>query len=476
MGISRALRSRIERDAKAPEYWYVPKGQAVNVENWDRIAEHLRVLSEFHTTPWEEAQPRYAELLLKRNLIEPYKNQEQSFSAVARMQFPVWRLLGLAWVNTSRVPEVTEIGRRFIEAGSTDERRELLEMQLHRYQFYNPSIARHFADFRTFPVVALYRLLSHVDWKLNWDEFLLFGTRIRSFTEADELADLIDEWRGLTKYEREQLLAVAHTIQATSHTKSREGTTWRKLQDDLNYIQAVLNIPRTLNLTGNLVAVPQGARRRVQRIILEAARSAEVIDYDCEQDWLALYGEAPGSERWSAPWTTASEARAYYERVGRIDAATAAYAKEGRGRTEKVIEEYRKIQVLERVLEDVLEHNLEALEKGLTLLPNGRQYPTAVGPIDLLARDENGIYVVIELKRGRSSDRVVGQIARYITWVVERLGGGKDSRVRGIVVGRQFDKHFGAAVSQLKRVSPYTFDLRVRFEHWETDTEYGKVN
>jgi RecB family endonuclease NucS len=77
----------------------------------------------------------------------------------------------------------------------------------------------------------------------------------------------------------------------------------------------------------------------------------------------------------------------------------------------------------------------------------GRQYPTAVGTIDLLAKDAEGIYVVIELKRGRTSDRVIGQIARYLTWVAQRLGRGKESSVRGIIVGQDFDKHFDAALS-----------------------------
>ncbi len=185
---------------------------------------------------------------------------------------------------------------------------------------------------------------------------------------------------------------------------------------------------------------------------------------EAAQDWLAVYGQVPPKGRWAAPWAQASEARTYYERIGRIDAAVAAYAREDKGRNERAIEEYRRVQVIERVLEDILEHNLDELEKGLTLV--GRQYPTAVGPIDLLAKDPNGIYVVIELKRGRSSDRVVGQIARYLTWTVQRLGHGRNSQVRGIVVGQDFDKHFGAAIAQLKQVSPYTFDLRVRFERW----------
>jgi RecB family endonuclease NucS len=111
------------------------------------------------------------------------------------------------------------------------------------------------------------------------------------------------------------------------------------------------------------------------------------------------------------------------------------------------------------------EHNPDALEKGLNLL--GRQYPTAVGPIDLLAKDTNGVYVVIELKKGQSGDKVVGQIARYLTWVMQRLAGGKDNRVRGVVVGKEFDKRFAAAIAQLKRVASYTFDVKVLFERWQ---------
>jgi hypothetical protein len=147
MGISRSLRKRIESDAKASDYWYVPKAQTISAENWGRIAQHLRILAQFHTVPWEEAQPRYAQELLRRKLIVPYKDHKAGFSAVARMQLPVWRLLGLAWLNSQRVPEITDVGRRFITATTKEHRRELLTMQLHRYQFFNPSNPQHFASF-----------------------------------------------------------------------------------------------------------------------------------------------------------------------------------------------------------------------------------------------------------------------------------------------------------------------------------------
>jgi hypothetical protein len=463
MGASRALRTRVEADARASDYWYVPKGKAASADNWPLIADFLRVLSKFRTVPWEEAQAKYVRALLGQKLIDPYKTYKEGFSAVGRMQLPVWRLLGLAWVNTANVPEVTEVGDLFIKSRK-QQRRELLTMQLHRYQFWNPSAARHFSDFKTFPVLAFYRLLQYTDFHLSWEEFTLFGTRIRSFVDADDLADLVEEWRGLEGKAKEQVLGLAKTLQAERNTKSEEGTTWRKITDDMAYIQAMLSILPTIQMSGDGIQIPRAARSKVRRFVLEAASTAEVIEYRSEQDWLADYGMVPPKERWAKPWATAAEARRYYERVGKIDAATSAFAREQRGRTAKAIDEYRRVQVIERVLEDVLEQNLETLEEGLRLIR--RQYPTAVGPIDILAEDAEGILVVIELKRGRSSDRVVGQIARYMAWVVDRLAKGKDARVRGIVVGREFDKHFEAAISRLRRVSPYTFDLRVLFEPW----------
>lgn len=93
---------------------------------------------------------------------------------------------------------------------------------------------------------------------------------------------------------------------------------------------------------------------------------------------------------------------------------------------------------LESMLEDFIANNLSALEPGLRLFKDedgilGRQYPTEVGTIDLLCVDSNNNLVVIELKRGRESDKVVGQICQYIGWVKTKLA--KNSReVRGIVV------------------------------------------
>ncbi len=70
----------------------------------------------------------------------------------------------------------------------------------------------------------------------------------------------------------------------------------------------------------------------------------------------------------------------------------------------------------------------------------GQQYDTgSVGRIDLLCEDtSSGALVVIELKKGRPSDAVIGQLARYMGWVKEHLAGGRN--VEGIVLTPTHDE------------------------------------
>jgi RecB family endonuclease NucS len=53
----------------------------------------------------------------------------------------------------------------------------------------------------------------------------------------------------------------------------------------------------------------------------------------------------------------------------------------------------------------------DAIEDGLTLVR--REYPTAIGPIDLVCRDDDDTVVAVEVKRRGEIDGVE-QLARYI--------------------------------------------------------------
>ena len=85
---------------------------------------------------------------------------------------------------------------------------------------------------------------------------------------------------------------------------------------------------------------------------------------------------------------------------------------------------------VEAHLQELLAATPDSIERGLTLVR--REYPTAIGPIDLLCRDEDGQVVAIEVKRRGDIDGVE-QLARYI----ERLH--LDSslgQVRGLFVAQ----------------------------------------
>jgi len=66
---------------------------------------------------------------------------------------------------------------------------------------------------------------------------------------------------------------------------------------------------------------------------------------------------------------------------------------------------------VEAHLQELLAASPHAIEHGLTLVR--REYPTAIGPIDLVCRDASGQVVAVEVKRRGEIDGVE-QLARYI--------------------------------------------------------------
>ena len=118
---------------------------------------------------------------------------------------------------------------------------------------------------------------------------------------------------------------------------------------------------------------------------------------------------------------------------------------------------------LEKQIEDYLERNVGRIETGLTLFESegrrGRQYPTDVGVIDLLCCKPNGDFVVVELKRGRGSDIVIGQISRYMGWVKEHLAEGRN--VLGIILAADADDAMQYAVAANPNIRARYFKLKL---------------
>jgi RecB family endonuclease NucS len=66
--------------------------------------------------------------------------------------------------------------------------------------------------------------------------------------------------------------------------------------------------------------------------------------------------------------------------------------------------------------------------------PGHEYHCPKVGAIDLLAKHKSeNKWLVIEMKRDYSSDKVVGQVLRYMGWVKQNLA--KDGEVHGLIIG-----------------------------------------
>lgn len=66
---------------------------------------------------------------------------------------------------------------------------------------------------------------------------------------------------------------------------------------------------------------------------------------------------------------------------------------------------------VEAHLQELLAEQIEILGAGYTLIR--REYPTAIGPVDILSRDELGVTVAVEIKRRGGIDGVE-QLTRYV--------------------------------------------------------------
>jgi len=91
--------------------------------------------------------------------------------------------------------------------------------------------------------------------------------------------------------------------------------------------------------------------------------------------------------------------------------------------------------------------------------PVGQQYATDAGSIDVLAisRDKKRL-LVVELKRGRASDVVVGQVLRYMGFVKEQIAE-DDQVVEGVIIALDDDQRMRWALMSVPSISFYRYQV-----------------
>lgn len=121
---------------------------------------------------------------------------------------------------------------------------------------------------------------------------------------------------------------------------------------------------------------------------------------------------------------------------------------------------------MERHLEDFLVQNWAQTEIGKEFDVYreegevvGKQYLTDTGPLDILAVSKDGKrLLVIELKRGRATDVVVGQLLRYMGYVQEELAT-EDQTVQGIIIALEDDQRLRRALAVTPSVDFYRYQV-----------------
>jgi restriction system protein len=121
---------------------------------------------------------------------------------------------------------------------------------------------------------------------------------------------------------------------------------------------------------------------------------------------------------------------------------------------------------LEKHLEDFLVQNWTHTELGKEYdiyieegEAVGQQYPTDTGPIDILAisKDKRRL-LVVELKKGRATDVVVGQVLRYMGFVQEELAE-ENQTVQGAIIALEDDQRVRRALSVTPNIIFYRYQI-----------------
>lgn len=125
-----------------------------------------------------------------------------------------------------------------------------------------------------------------------------------------------------------------------------------------------------------------------------------------------------------------------------IEAAQRVYARLGFGDADD------NIIILEKGLEEAIKPNLQKLGLKLADKSIRQQFNMGigVGRSDLICVNEKGDLVIVELKRGMTSDETIGQVLRYVGWTRENIAE-NGQKVLGCIVAGDYDEQLRLAAS-----------------------------
>lgn len=349
--------------------------------------------------------------------------------------------LGFCWFE-SHVLWMTPAGIAFMN-GTGGDRRRIFERLLWRYHLSNP-VNQGAIGFNIFPHAALIQiLLTMPDHRITRDEFILFVGRCRTENQIAGTIRLVNDWRQLSDQQQDEVLA---------SVRQRE---FRRRQTDTSYVLG-------LHATASYLERFDDARRR-RGIGLKAGAEAIAgarlaahlggavpIDFQSPGDFIAFHGDPEADVGALANVDYLIDTSQWDKAIAAFKAVPSALRG---GMSESEFEEE---VFLERHLEDYLVNHLDLIETGLVLIK--RQHRIEVGAIDLYCRSATGELVIVELKKVRASDKVFGQLCRYIGCIRAKHAVANQG-VRGYIIGSAIDEklRYAATVAPPGTVRLKTF-------------------
>lgn len=373
-----------------------------------RFAKIVELLATFQGRVWNENAVMKA--VRKEKL-------SAGVSSGARMIRKATENLGFCWFN-DHILTMTPAGLAFIDGTN---RSDVMERLLWRYRLSNP-VNEGAIGFDIFPHIALLRILCSLDdLSVTRDEFILFVGRCRTDADIPKAIEYIKKWRSLSVKEEDSVMAALPS------------TELERRRTDISYVMGFHATAPYLSRFDDKrrrkgIKISAGQDKKIrERLKLPPSEDIELKD---AQAWIAYHGS---SEKAADPLANLDHLLDTSQWTEAIEAFKKLPVALRGGRTPK---QFEADVFLERDLEDYLVERLDLIEPGLKL--KHRQYGIKVGVIDLLATAKNGDLVIIELKKVRASDKVFGQLCRYVGYLATEAAP-KAAKVRGYIVGSEID-------------------------------------
>lgn len=413
-------------------YWYVPKTRALNDENVQAMRRILNIVFEgFLDRTWNpETQDELLDRLIEQGILEPYAPDGTlaDRTALVRILKKLLETLGLLWIEKDNEIIITDAG---LESIIADDPHQIIDGQIAKIQYPNPTLTGRYAeDFHgLLPHLFLLQVLQETDYHITKEEYELFVNLAQQQEDLPSILRYIRHWRDLNESEQEVIRQIARDVPMAG---DEEYSRYDRIGKSSPYQRSLYVYPPYLEqrrLNADLVIICKSPEQ-VDELVREKVSGLKVPTFDTKEDWFAYMGDPMEHPSWFTYLSLAVE---------KADTEEEAVEIVEQHKEELTPEETQRIQRkrIEKGVESFYVENFSLLEIGLRLVPNGRQYSTPIGRIDLLCQSRDGEYVVIEIKADEADDSAFGQILRYIGWVHRNIEDAENN-VRGIILAGKF--------------------------------------